>query len=139
MDPEASYALVGRFHLNALEPWSPSRDIDFDTTTSQVRLELPAGTFTLALAAGARLVCAGEQAEPLGASAPRLVSAPPQVISITPGELTTAHVSFGALPVPGQAAPADESGWAAPADPCSSPLALTDLAAVAERARPLRD
>jgi len=118
VEPEASYALVGRFQLHAIEPWTPSRDIDFGTATSQARIELPPGTFTLALGAGARLVCAGEDPDPFASAAPRLVSAPPQVISITAGELTTAHIGFGA--------PSAADSVAGSADPCSSPLAFTE-------------
>jgi hypothetical protein len=129
LEPEASYALVGRFHVNAIDPYSPSRDVDFDIATPRARIELPAGTFALLLGAGARLVCAGEQPEALSAPAaiPRLVSASPQVISIAPGELTTAHISFGASPASGQALGAN-SPTEAP-DPCGSRQALTELAA----------
>src|SRR5688572_22534417 len=35
VEPEASYALVGRFHVNAIDPYSPSRDVDFDAATSR--------------------------------------------------------------------------------------------------------
>jgi hypothetical protein len=114
IDTGASYALVGRFHVNAIEPWAPSRDIDFDATTSRARVELPPGTFALALGAGARLVCEGEEPEPLGAASaiPRLVSASPRVISITAGELTTAHISFEAGPAQEAAlAPADAASY----------------------------
>jgi hypothetical protein len=123
VDPEASYAVVGRFHVNAIEPWSPSRDVDFDTATSQARIELPPGTYALALGAGARLVCAGEDPEPFAepSTVPRLVSASPQVISIAPGEITTARIRFGASPqarveaaVDGETNPADSS------DPCGA-------------------
>jgi hypothetical protein len=117
IDPEASYALVGRFRLTAIEPYSPSRDIDFDATTSTARLELEPGTFTLALGAGARLVCAGEDPAPFASSVPRVVSASPQLVSVSAGELTTARIRFGALS-------ASEDGSAAASDPCSSPLAL---------------
>lgn len=129
IEPEASYALVGRFRLDAIDPWSPSRDVDFDSTTSRARIELPAGTFALALGAGARLVCAGEAAEVPGAPAavPRLVSAAPQVISIAAGELTTAHISFGAPPASVAAAGGFRTVDAP--DPCSTPVALTELAA----------
>jgi hypothetical protein len=129
IEPEASYGLVGRFHVNAIDPWSPSRDVDFDATASRARVELPAGTFALTLAAGARLVCAGE--EPLAAPAaiPRLVSASPQVISIAPGELTTARIRFGAAPAHGDAAAEAAGGPAEPPDPCGSALASSELAA----------
>jgi len=129
IEPEASYALVGRFHVNAIDPYSPSRDVDFDAATSRARIELPAGTFALLLGAGARLVCAGEQPEMLGApsAVPRLVSASPQVISIAAGELTTARISFGASPASGE--PVGASSPAEAPDPCGSRVALTELAA----------
>jgi hypothetical protein len=127
VDPQASYGLIGRFHVNAIDPYRPSRDVDFDAATSRARIELPPGTFALSLAAGARLVCAGEPAEPLGAAIPRLVSASPQVISIAPGELTTARISFGASPASGAALGANSPADAP--DPCGSQLALTELAA----------
>jgi hypothetical protein len=125
VDPEASYSLVGRFHLNAVEPWSPSRDIDFDSATSTAHLDLSPGTYSLALAPGARLVCAGEDpehfAEPFAGV--RLVSASPRLISIVPGGITTAHVRFGAPPwVPGADDPITAASGAAPldADPCGT-------------------
>jgi hypothetical protein len=130
IEPEASYALIGRFHVNAIDPYSPSRDVDFDAATSRARVELPAGTFALTLGAGARLVCAGE--EPLAVAAagvPRLVSASPQVISVAPGELTTARIRFGAAPVRGEEAAPGTSGPLDAPDPCGSPVALTELAA----------
>jgi hypothetical protein len=127
VEPEASYALIGRFHVNAIDPYSPSRDVDFDAATSRARIELPAGTFALLLGAGARLVCAGEQPEPLGAAVPRLVSASPQVISIAAGELTTARISFGASPASGEALGANSLADAP--DPCGNRLALSELAA----------
>lgn len=129
IEPEASYALVGRFHVNAIDPYSPSRDVDFDVATSRARIELPAGTFALMLGAGARLVCAGEEPLAAGAAVPRLVSASPQVISIAAGELTTARISFGAPPAGRSAAPAGDDGPADPPDPCGGPLALSELAA----------
>jgi hypothetical protein len=100
VDPDASYSLVGRFHLNAVEPWSPSRDIDFDAARSTARVELSPGTYSLVLAPGARLVCAGEEPETFAepSASARLVSASPRLLSIAPGGITTAHVHFGAPP-----------------------------------------
>jgi hypothetical protein len=129
IEPEASYTLVGRFHVNAVEPYSPSRDVDFDAATSRARIELPAGRFALLLGAGARLVCAGEETLAAPATIPRLVSASPQVISIAPGEVTTAHISFGAAPAGGAAVAVGANGLADPPDPCATPLAQTELAA----------
>lgn len=129
IEPEAPYALVGRFHVNAIEPYSPSRDVDFDTATSRARIELPVGTFALLLGAGARLVCAGEEPLAAPAAVPRLVSASPQVIAIAPGELTTARIRFGASPASSEAHDVGANGPVEPPDPCASPLALTELAA----------
>lgn len=131
LDPEASYSLVGRFHVNALEPWSPSRDIDFDPATSNARIELPPGTFTLTLAAGARLVCAGDAPAPIvdGSTLPRLVSAPPQVISVTPGELTTARIAFGAPLAASEPALAAAATATEEPDPCGTRLDITDAVA----------
>lgn len=116
LDSEASYALVGRFRVNSIDPWSPSRDIDFDAATSRARIELPPGTFALALGAGARLVCVGDDAAPSGETAAgvRLVSASPRVITIAPGGLTRARIGFGAAP--GHAAD--------PGDPCGERVAV---------------
>ncbi|HTV20714.1 MAG TPA: hypothetical protein VMG12_18650 [Polyangiaceae bacterium] len=128
LDPAASYSLVGRFHVNAIEPWSPSRDIDFDAATSSARLALPTGRFTLTLAAGARLVCAGDDTAPFvdGSTVPRLVSAPPQFISVAPGELTSARIAFGAPLAPNDATHVD---FAEAPDPCGTRLDITDAVA----------
>jgi hypothetical protein len=130
IEPEASYALVGRFHVNGIDPWSPSRDVDFDAATSRARIELPPGTFALTLGAGARLVCAGEEPETFAdsAAASRLVSASPQILSIAADELTTARISVGARPAHGEAA-AGASSLTDARDPCSNRLALSEVAA----------
>lgn len=136
LDPEASYGLIGRFHVNAIEPWSPSRDIDFDGAISEARIELPAGTFSLSLGAGARLVCAGEDSTSLSASsaAGRLVSAPPRLLSIVPAGLTTARITFGAAPAPSDAAllegmgeePTSAIHSASAIDPCGTRVAIAE-------------
>jgi hypothetical protein len=130
VDPLASYAMVGRFQVNAIEPWSPSRDIDFDTSISSARLELPAGSFTLALGAGARLVCAGEDDDLSAPSAvPRLVSAPPRVISIAPGQVTKARISFGGTPPRSpEMAQGSASAPAEVFDPCGTSLEIAEVA-----------
>lgn len=130
VDPQASYAMVGRFQVNAIDPWSPSRDIDFDTSTSSARVELPAGSFTLALGAGARLVCAGEDDDLSAPSAvARLVSAPPRIISITPGQVTRARISFGGAPPRSEMAQASAAGHLAEAlDPCGTSLEIAEVA-----------
>jgi hypothetical protein len=135
LEPGTSYTLFGRFHVNAIEPWSPSRDIDFDAATSHALIDLPPGIFSLALGAGARLLCAGEDPAPFAPfSAARLVSAPPRVITIAPGELTTARIGFGAAPtLRGEArleaagdGPAVASQSAPAYDPCGTRVALVE-------------
>jgi hypothetical protein len=136
LEPEPSYTLIGRFHVNAIEPWSPSRDIDFDSTTSHARIDLPPGIFSLELAAGARLVCAGEDPASFAPSsaAARLVSALPRVLTIAPGELTTARISFGAAPTSRGEAPLEAEGEeptaarhsAGASDPCGARVAIAE-------------
>jgi hypothetical protein len=118
---DAAYAVVGRFHLVAVEPGFRDREVDIDAATSSVRMPLASGAYVLTLGAGARLVCPGDHgALPDGVTAvERLVSSWPQRISIAPGELTTARLSFGApLPARGIGAVGD----ATPVDPCAEPL-----------------
>lgn len=124
VDPQASYAMVGRFQVNAIEPWSPSRDIDFHTTTTSARVELPPGSFTLALGAGARLVCAGEEEELTVSSVPRLVSAAPRVFSITSGRVTTARISFGAAHAQPSSDALGADHLADAADPCGTSVEI---------------
>jgi len=131
VDPQASYALIGRFQIHAIQPWSPSRDVDFDTGTSAARVALPAGSFTLALGAGARLVCAGEDAGATALpAAARLVSASPRVFSIEPGRVTTARIGFGRAP----ASLAGERQALSPGepddglDPCGTSFEIAELA-----------
>jgi hypothetical protein len=123
VDSEASYAVVGRFHLVGAELGTRDHEIDFDAASSSVRLPLEPGAYVLTLHAGARLVCRGDDGTPR-ADTPeveRLVSSWPQRISIAPGELTTAKIGFGSAPaLPSRGL--GPSGDAAPVDPCANPV-----------------
>jgi hypothetical protein len=119
---DTPYALIGRFHLISVEPGARDHEIDFDATSSSVRLPLEPGAYVLTLHAGARLVCHGDDGTPRtdAIAAEPLVSSWPQRIAIAPGELTTARIGFGsarALPSRGHG----PLGDATPVDPCAKP------------------
>jgi len=96
---DAPYALVGRFQLTGISARTTNhREVDMDVDTSQALLELPAGSYALALADGARLVCRnGEWAAPGRAAPEQAVATREQVIVIEPERTTTARILFGSV------------------------------------------
>lgn len=123
---DAPYALVGRFHLTGISARTPQhRELEVDVDTSRAVLDLPAGSYALALDDGARLVCRnGERA--LGPAVPEhAVASREQVILIEPGRTTTARILFGSA-----AANSARGLGASSVEECTGPISVAGASAL---------
>jgi hypothetical protein len=124
-----SYAVIGRFHLAGVGPGMPVHELDFDASTSSVRVPLAPGAYVLTLHPGARLDCREGGGVPGAetAASERRVSAWPQRIAISPGELTKARIGFGSAPTLSPRGVAHLGRELTALDPCANPAVDTGL------------
>ena len=96
----APYDVVGRFRLTGLEAGTLDREIVFDGARSRGNVSLPAGRYSLTLQPGASVLCADGARDVLdtfedgAAPSATLVSAPPRLVSIAPGQTLTARITL---------------------------------------------
>jgi hypothetical protein len=101
----AAYDVVGRFRLTGLEAGTLDRELVLDGVSSRASVALPPGRYSLTLQPGASVQCAEGAREVLDAlddgvwRAPgQLVSAAPRLVTIAPGETSSARIRLDVQP-----------------------------------------